>query len=218
MNIHTILVPKKNEFGNITYQKQKYYQFDDNLFNIIKQYLFKRNKNTPAVLYLSYNNKSNIMNQLQYGLFIKDSNKCFTQKELIKITPGIFNIQYFNKHLFINMVSEYKDKIICDVFEPKLDDTKGKRFVSKIPLRIGQEPPEILIEEHDILIYRRTNKKVGTMYIDKKKWYKQVTNNNSHRFKEYSKKTSEFTLQQIRDTYGNHIVSEVLNKGFYDSI
>jgi len=70
MNITTKLIPEEDEFGNTIYCLKRFYYFDDNLFNIIKEYLFYRKKRQKAVLRLrlKFNDKFKIINQIQYGL------------------------------------------------------------------------------------------------------------------------------------------------------
>jgi len=215
MNITTKLIPEEDEFGNIVYCLKRFYYFDDNLFNNIKEYLFYRKKRQKAVLQLKFNGKFKIINQLQYGLFIKDNKRNYTQKELIKITPNVFNIEFPTNNLFVEIIREYNDVIICDIFKPEKAREK-KIFLSKIiNIQIDAEPI-ITIAERDFYCYKRTEEKLGTIYVNKEDKYLfyKYCNNNSSYFEEVGIKTGEFTQEQIREKYGVDVLNNVLRDDY----
>jgi len=122
----------------------------------------------------------------------------------------MFNIEFPNEKLFVEIIREYNDVIICDVFKP--EKAREKRiFLSKIiNIQIDAEPI-ITIRKNDVYTYKRTEVKLGTIYVNKKDrhlFYKLYQGDPNY-FEE-DVKTDIFTQEQIREKYGVDVLNNVL--------
>lgn len=209
MNTTDYLSPVIDEFGNTHYVIKHKYTFEEHIFQYIKEFLLP--KRVEAVLHL-LNDKGrwNIINTLENGLVTYKNDINYTQKQPIHIIPSkIFDTKYFTTNVFVEIINTYNDRIICNVFEPYV---KKKYICLEKCYTINNDLTfEVVgIKEHNIIIYGRTNIKLGTVYIDKKKHEKQLNTN----FTNFEEKISTSELKKIyemKNKYGEHIINNFIN-------
>jgi hypothetical protein len=147
----------------------KQYEFDKYLFDYIKTFLFTQKREYWAILNLKYESKYKIKNQKKYGLYIHNKNfGNYTDNEIIEIRPSILDLSVTTDKVFINYTTRNK-VYICDIY----DNTKDKDMLCTISTYTVQLNGSIIetFDVHNSTYLFKTNKKLATIYLDKKYGY-----------------------------------------------
>lgn len=192
-----------DEFGNSYFGIVKYYKFDPYIFKYIKEFLFDKRKKGYVEGILSLislkNNKYNIINQKINGLSIKKENN-YTDKQTVLLTPSVFGLKNTVSDLFVS-IKPCGNAFICDIYD--------NEFVRNTKIIINIAGAGILYEEYDYIYVKKTNKILGTMYVNKNKYNSQIniTDNNVIGQKCNKLPLDSYNHNGLMQKYGNDIVN-----------
>ncbi len=191
-----------DEFGNSYFRIVKYYKLDPYIFNYIKEFIFDKRKKKYLKGILSLislkNNKYNIINQKINGLLIKKENN-YTDKQTVLLTPSVFGLKIPISDLFIS-IKPYNDVFVCDIYD--------NEFVrnTKIIINVADG---LLYEEYDYVYVKKSNKILGTLYVNKNKYNSQINiTDNDVIGQKYNKlPIHSYSHNGLLRKYGNDIVN-----------
>ena len=181
MNVVYRLTAVTDEFGNLSFERQKFYEFDKYIVLIIKEFIFKRKykKNYGILSLTNHLDIWNIHNQFCYGFYLYTHiNKSLTNKQNINIDSRLLNID--TTKVFVEIIDEYDDVYICNVYKPRCIsiDHKYETHIHK---------QKLINRKMDIKTYQKTNTKLAKIYINKNQHLTQLEITNSTQFTTYSK-------------------------------